>query len=348
MVLPLPSSLKRHEIRGLVSMLDRAIRDPDEMFSWIKAMDGDPRDGAAIVNGARVSMFLDVRQRQHLYEPVSDHEAILRYLRVNVELIDLSLFRQLAHPEIAFEVFDQAFAAPEGRLEMPTASEEPRGVHAVWVIGWEEAGDRLVFCNSWGAEWGDHGTGSVSRAYLDRYLRDAWIIRDIRYGWSTFLGPMRHRATTRAEARSAWQAECPRYKVPIEHRGERLCLVLYDAISLADEVPAAVEVIELKSRLGLRLGWTHLFHLDDGESVIKELFVWPSFRRRGYGTILEDAAEQRAAKRGSGRLSIYLHAADALPTNRDAGTEFGSAAGYQWRWRDMRLPNLAATGYRTI
>jgi GNAT superfamily N-acetyltransferase len=67
--------------------------------------------------------------------------------------------------------------------------------------------------------------------------------------------------------------------------------------------------------------------------VLKELFVGPAFRRRGYATLIEAQAAAIARTWRPARMEAYLHSADALIGNRVAGRAFGLRASYQWRWR---------------
>lgn len=310
-------------------------------------MDQDPREGAAVINAQRVHMFHDLAEPQLLYEPVSDTAALLRYLLLDYRLRQLGLIVQRPIVQITFDVFDQIFSAPLGRVEIPPAREQRRGVHAVVLVGLEAEGERFVFRNSWGGEWGNRGYGAVPRRYLDRYMRDAFVTRNVRFGWS-LRRTSGDEPTTDDEWRAVWQTVCRRMRTSVAHRRERLRLVYYDALSFAHEPPVVAEIVELQSIAGMRLGWAHVFHTGNDDSVIKELFVWPSFRRRGYGAILEHAARARATRRGSTRLSLYLHSVDTLPGHKNAGSAFGAALGYHWHWAETALPNLAAIGHLTV
>jgi GNAT superfamily N-acetyltransferase len=109
-----------------------------------------------------------------------------------------------------------------------------------------------------------------------------------------------------------------------------------------------VTVIELRTGEDFRLGWAMLFHERDRTSVLKELFVWPLFRRQGYGTIIEREAADIARIWESTKIQVYLHSVDAFPGNRVAGSFFGRRAGYEWRWQRTTLPNLDAIGNKTL
>ncbi|MBI3885417.1 MAG: hypothetical protein HY302_06775, partial [Opitutae bacterium] len=57
----------------------------------------------------------------------------------------------------------------------------PGAGHAVTLVGYQTATGRIedavfVFKNSWGAEWGQGGYGTVTYHYLNRHLHDAVIL----------------------------------------------------------------------------------------------------------------------------------------------------------------------------
>jgi GNAT superfamily N-acetyltransferase len=107
-------------------------------------------------------------------------------------------------------------------------------------------------------------------------------------------------------------------------------------------------VIELRTGEDFRIGWAMLFHERDRTSVLKELFVWPGFRRLGLGTLIEQEAVDIARVWESTKMQIYLHSVDAIFRNRVAGSFFARRSGYQWVWHRKTLPNLEAIGEKTI
>ena len=62
----------------------------------------------------------------------------------------------------------------------------------------------------------------------------------------------------------------------------------------------------------------------------------------------ENLACQRAKARRSMSIEVVFHDADTLPRNRAAGRLFGREAGYEWKWRKQRRPNLAAVGKKSL
>jgi GNAT superfamily N-acetyltransferase len=332
----------------LVAYLQWIASDPGALYKWMKGIDGDPRPGGSALMSQRVVTYCNLHKRQVFYEPLSGHGSIMRAMaqvaRVN-EGAWVSPDKQ-DRVRIDLDVFESAHTAPRGRLELPRPGEQPLGVHSVVVVGWEDSGEILKFRNSWGVGWGDRGYGTVSRDYLERHLRDAWLSRNARYGLTRFNLAAASAAKTARETASIWLRENGRWRASIKHRSLRRRLYLYDAWSVEDQVP--VTVIELRTGEDFRLGWAMLFHERDRTSVLKELFVWPLFRRQGYGTIIEREAADIARIWESTKIQVYLHSVDAFPGNRVAGSFFGRRAGYEWRWQRTTLPNLDAIGNKTL
>lgn len=158
----------------------------------------------------------------------------------------------------------------------------------------------------------------------------------MRYGMTRFTYETLSRASTRREFRRAWMLDNPRWRRGVRYAGRHYTLVSYETISANDE--CVVDIIELKNASGVRLGWAEVFHPRRSTSAapvqsrVKELYVSPPFRRRGYGTILEAAATMTAMMRKSRRMLIDLYEPDARPSMRRAPRRFALSRGYAWRW----------------
>ena len=321
-----------------------------ELFALAKEIDGAPTvDGTFPLAGLRVSTFVEQWQRQLFYEPLDSYDRILSVLQLNNRLRDgYAPVWSLSQIMVAFHVFESIFADPQGRVPLPGPGEAARGAHAVTLTnGWEDSGEILEFDNSWGRDWGHNGRGFVSRAYLDRYLEEAWLLRDASVGPTAFNYRRLQNASHPRDLVRAWMLRNPRWQRRIRHDGHGHQLVVYEMLSIVEERP--VQVIEIRTGFGTRLGWVHLYHLGtERTAVIKELFVWPSFRRRGYGTLLESVASFNARSWGAKQLQILFHAMDAQTTVRAAGRLFGEYAGYGWRWRKGSHPPVAAIGEKQL
>ena len=63
-----------------------------------------------------------------------------------------------------------------GKVKLMHPSKRSTG-HAVFLMGWEED-DYIIFKNSWGFKWGEHGYGRVSPDYVDSELISAYTAVD--------------------------------------------------------------------------------------------------------------------------------------------------------------------------
>jgi len=78
-----------------------------------------------------------------------------------------------------YSSFESATVATSGVLNMPAKSERVVGGHAVMAAGYNDAQQRFIVRNSWGADWGQHGYFTMPYEYLgSRNLSDDfWTIR---------------------------------------------------------------------------------------------------------------------------------------------------------------------------
>ena len=305
-------------------------------------------EGTCPLVGGRVGTFVNLRERQTFYDPVSTYDELFELTLANSVLqagyAPLCAFHRLM---ISFRMFRSAYAAPSGVISLPKPGESEVGTHMVAAgFVWSDGGEALRFKYSWVAGWGDGGYGVMSRTYLDRYMVEAWAGRNAR------VGPTRHKfahahfakASGDKEFAKTWMLENPRERVRFRHGHSVHRLHLYETWSCTD-VP--VEVIEVRDGRGTRLGWAYLHHPPGQEphvSILKELFVWPAFRRQGYGTVLESVATERARAYSVSSIQMLLHEVDAMLRNRAAGRVFADKTGYALRWQRSRRPNVSAVG----
>jgi hypothetical protein len=189
---------------------------------------------------------------------------------------------------VTFRIFPSAYHAPLGRLPLPSLAErELPYKHDVLVTGWDDAGESLYFRNSWGTYWGDKGYGRISRQYFERFVTDAWLSRRARWGLSIDKLRRLYAAPSPKAFAAVWTDENPRYRYPTQFRGARRQVHVYDTWSYESDCLA--EVIQIRHKTGVPMAWAHLFHLRGSPRTtsVREFYVWPWFRRRGYGSWLE-------------------------------------------------------------
>jgi len=344
-----PKCLTTNGGRGIqIQLFDAHAADPTELYRVIKKWDGVRQGGTFLLHGPRARMFYDLRVRQPFYEPITSFEKVRALLRQRQVLASAYVPEWAApHLTLGFRCFTSAWTAPAGLLPFPGPGDHEIEHHAValWDI---EDDDTIIFRNSWGVAWGDRGHGRMTRAYFDAYWIEAWAMRSAAVGLNPHTARRISAAETDAELRRAWMLSNPPAKKAqrSEYRGIRL--VNYSTVS--HERECLVDVVEAKNGYGLRLGWAYVFHLPGtpASSEIRELFVWPAFRRQGIGSLLEDVAASLARSRDSSSLRVLLHEADGQVRVRVAGRRFGQVRGYTWRWRKVNRPRLVAVGEKVL
>jgi len=333
-----------------VGNLYQSIRDPHEIYDRCKDIDGFPGEGTFNLAVCRTLAFYGMRHasRQLFYEPLHSYDSVVTALQLRSQLeFQPRLFGD--HLNMVFVAFPSARSAAGGVLEMPHQGEAPIGGHAVALVDVEDGGQALVFANSWGRAWGDHGFGYMSREYFERHILDVWLMRRARWGPSSFNYKRLTTAQNHQEFARSWMLENPRWITRTRINGSGHRLVTYETLSVEEGCRA--EVIEIQDGRGLRLAWAELFHLPQqkgGVTLAKEFFVWPGARRRGYGTVLEELATEVAVRNGAPELHLLFHEMDAQIQVRAAGRRFAQRLGYRWRWRRSRIPNTVGVAEKRL
>lgn len=81
-----------------------------------------------------------------------------------------------------YESFESDAVAKSGIVPMPSDADAELGGHAVIAVGYDDATQRFLARNSWGADWGLGGYFTIPYAYLtDTNLADDfWVIRVVK------------------------------------------------------------------------------------------------------------------------------------------------------------------------
>jgi GNAT superfamily N-acetyltransferase len=187
--------------------------------------------------------------------------------------------RRLLASELAFtaalEIDNSWAASPDGQIA-EAGEHESSGSHSVYFVGYDDATARLSFANSWGTEWGDRGYGSLSYAYFEQRLLEAWY-------------PDLDRPAPRDQR---------------QQTGMVIRIVgVHDPLG---QVMHVVEEIDLTA--DEIAGWALAVEIDNLLDI-EELFVRPGYRGRGHGREL--AAEiSRIAARQQLACRLWLAHAD--------------------------------------
>jgi C1A family cysteine protease len=94
--------------------------------------------------------------------------------------IDLASVRaeiDAGHPLVlGLTVFDTLFfPTGAGWIDAPAPGSSARGRHAVLAVGHDA--DAVLIRNSWGTTWALGGYGWLSDDYVERHVREAWVIQ---------------------------------------------------------------------------------------------------------------------------------------------------------------------------
>lgn len=107
---------------------------------------------------------------------------ISRYERIDGSVADMKRCLRSGFPFVfgftVFESFDSAEVAQTGVVPMPGLDENALGGHAVLCVGYDDATQRFLVRNSWGADWGAGGYFTIPYDYLgdSNLADDFWVI----------------------------------------------------------------------------------------------------------------------------------------------------------------------------
>jgi C1A family cysteine protease len=78
-----------------------------------------------------------------------------------------------------YEGFESDTVAKTGQLNLPKPGEKNVGGHAVCAVGYDDAAQRVLVRNSWGADWGMDGYFTMPYDYISNtnLADDLWTIR---------------------------------------------------------------------------------------------------------------------------------------------------------------------------
>lgn len=289
----------------------------------------DPHDGQWSYPLFRARAEMCLLADRYFYEAVSTYDLLLAVSILNTRLLDAGLpLEGLLHLQVVLDVFPSFWAASAGRVELPDPDEESIGRHAVMLNGIAEDGESLLIINSYGPEWGDDGSGVLSRAYAEAHLKEGLLTHWGQCGpTAANYGPVFEAAAEGLDLVKAWCEENAASGGHYWLGANSFDYRSYSRVSMGSE--CIVEVFEVRRGASAREGWGHLYYpAGTDHAVLRELFVAPSARRKRVGTVLE--ALVRGAARDAGRrwLRLEVTEADAYGTSLRAVAAFASKRGY--------------------
>lgn len=113
---------------------------------------------------------------------LAQHGLLLQYQRVPQKIDHIRSCLNHKIPIVfgfsVFSAIETQGVANTGVVPLPRPNEAPLGGHAVYIVGDQPDKSRIVFCNSWGADWGDGGYGYLPYDYIlnDDLADDFWAM----------------------------------------------------------------------------------------------------------------------------------------------------------------------------
>jgi C1A family cysteine protease len=81
---------------------------------------------------------------------------------------------------IGISCFDEIFRVGSGGIvPYPKYPDDDQGGHAICIVGYDDDKQLFKFKNSWGTGWGSGGYGYLSYKYVQDFMWDAWICKDL-------------------------------------------------------------------------------------------------------------------------------------------------------------------------
>ena len=71
------------------------------------------------------------------------------------------------------------FVDGKGQLPYPNNPDEVLGGHAVCAVGFNDRTQKIYAKNSWGESWGRNGYFSIPYSYINDFMWDAWVAKDL-------------------------------------------------------------------------------------------------------------------------------------------------------------------------
>jgi C1A family cysteine protease len=76
--------------------------------------------------------------------------------------------------------FEEIFTVgANGIISDPKNPDQIYGGHAICAVGFDDSKKLVKFKNSWSSGWGEKGYGYLSYNYINEYMLDAWVCKDM-------------------------------------------------------------------------------------------------------------------------------------------------------------------------
>lgn len=146
-------------IRCAMKVLHRIGVPTEEAYPYNDQYKGSPKSWAKLI--AKWGLI-------DSYYRCSDLNALKTSLANNgPTVIGIACFR---------EIF---YVGSNGYIPYPANPNEIYGGHAICAVGYNDNTQTIKFKNSWGENWGNKGYGLLSYRYINDFLWDGWVAKDL-------------------------------------------------------------------------------------------------------------------------------------------------------------------------
>jgi GNAT superfamily N-acetyltransferase len=279
---------------------------PRDAWAAAKQIDGLGGEWTYQVFNHRALNFHLTAVPPHWAEPLSSFDSFCQEVWLRGHALGAGVrLQNVGSTTVAFKVFPSVFSATSDKWPMPEEDERSIGCHAVSIVGIEDE-DTLLFQHGW-PEWPkDHALGRLTREYVDNHAIELWVIRPANYGPQASTVDRLAQAAGKPEFKSLWASPGLR---GVQDVGPDLQLRWWETYSLEEQCPGEVLCLVFQKRLRVA---TAMVTYCPGEATIFDLFVWPGYRRGGYGSLLESSVADRARLRGADKLNSAVLNADMV------------------------------------
>ena len=80
---------------------------------------------------------------------------------------------------IGIGCYEEIYNPPGGVVPYPANPNNLLGGHAICAVGFDDDKELVKFKNSWSEYWGDDGYGYLHYAYIEDFMWDAWVAKDL-------------------------------------------------------------------------------------------------------------------------------------------------------------------------
>lgn len=321
-----------------------------DIYVLSKQIDNFHAEGSFVLAATRSVKFISKKKSINIfYEHLKTIDELAAACKIN-RILEYETKQSQLFPTMDFECFRSIYdTEKDGKVPAPYVNDISLGRHAVSILDCDNATGEILFENSWGSGWGDNGYGIMSKDYAKQYVHEIILSSDIDNGFTEEkLTPYPDGFRSSQEFAKVWMQKKETDLKKLKWNKEKLIINWYGAMNISG---AFTEVFDLVNSYKQIVGWAHLTNYDDTNckySTIAELFVWPNFRRKGYGKLLEKQCLENAKYWGSSYVLIPLYEMDDIEGSSSPVRNFCYKLGYTLSFENLNMPKSSGHAKKSI